>query len=361
MSIVWTPLILSHFNLLQKTSLHGVEELEENKLSRISWWDGSYQSTFEKDLIEDTELKKYMVKLKNQFQYSLFGKINANHVYEYGGQMFRFYCSGYNEDWTFVGEDSLQSCVDELVKLQNYLGRDNCPVITLFAPVKSRYYSELLPKKNVSKTKRTNYHFLLDALDKNNMRYIDFNAYFIRNKGTFQSAIFANGGIHWTKYAGALAMDSLIDYVSELKQTPYDNFEFELYDCGGYDEVDMDLYNICNLISPMRDSTLRCVNYAPKYRSGKKINAVIVGDSFFFVVEQTALRKLVFTEDSDYHYYFNVTKDSEMRYSSIDLSKIHSQLLEADCVILLQDLVNTEKFGFGFASAMNDFIEAKHL
>ena len=357
MLVVWSPFILSQFDILQKISIHGVEETPENEGTEVSWWDGSYQAKYEKDFIDDAELKKYLIKLKNQFQYSIFGKINANHVYEYGGQMFRFYCSGYNEDWTFVGNDSLQRCVDELVKLQNYLGKEKCPIITLFAPVKSRYFSEYLPQKNVSVTKNTNYHFLLEALSENGMSFIDFNAYFVKNKGKFEGAIFANGGIHWTKYAGALAMDSLIDYVSDLKQIAFDKFEIELYDCGGYDVLDMDLYNICNLVKPMRDSTLRGVRFTSKKRSGEKLNAVVVGDSYFFVVEQTDMRKLVFTENTDYHYYYNVTKDSEMEFSDIDPEKIYSQLKNADCVILLQDLVNTEKFGFGFPKAMNDLFQ----
>lgn len=357
MTIVWSPFILSKFDLLQEISLHGVERPQDNEDSQVSWWDGTFQAKCEKQLIGDASLKKYLIKLKNQFQYSIFGKINANHVYEYEGQMFRFYCSGYNEDWTFVGKDSLQSCVDELVELQNNLGIDKCPIITLFAPVKSRYFSEFLPEKNVSKTKNTNYHFLLKALQESDMHYIDFNAYFIENKGNFDAAIFANGGIHWTKYGGALAMDSLIDYVSDLKQIAFDKFEIELYDCGGYDPMDMDLYNICNLIMPMTDSTLRGVRFKSKERSGEKINAVVVGDSYFFVVEQTDLRKLVFTDNTDYHYYYNVTKDSEMVFSDIDPLKIFSQLKNADCVILLQDLVNTEKFGFGFPKAMNDLFQ----
>lgn len=346
-----------HFDLLGEIRLHGVEKNETKEENRLSWLDGSFQSTFEEALIEEAELKKYMIKLKNQFQYSLFGKINANHIYEYDGQMFRFYCSGYNEDWTFVGEDSLRSCVNELAKLQANLGKKRCPIITLFAPVKSRYYSELLPEKNVCKTKNTNYDFLLKELEKKRMHYIDFNAYFLEHKGEFEGAIFANGGIHWTKYGGALAMDSMVNYLSELKQIDFDGFQYELYDCGGYNELDMDLYNACNLISPMVDSSLKCVNYKPLVRSGRKINAVVVADSYFFVVEQTELRNLIFTGNTDYHYYFNTTRDAEMRFSPIDRKKIFTQLKNADCVILLQDLVNTEKFGFGFARAMNELFE----
>lgn len=361
MLIVWSPLILVHFDLLEEITLHGVEDKADNTKAQLSWWDGSYQATIEKNLVEEAELKKYMIKLKNQFQYSLFGKINANHIYEYNGQMFRFYCSSYNEDWTFVGKDSLQSCVNELVKLQNYLGKEKCPIITLFAPVKSRYYSELLPEKNVCKGNNTNYEFLLNALEKSDISYIDFNNYFVRNKGKFDAAIFANGGIHWTKYAGALAMDSLVNFVSLLKGIEFDKFDCELYDCGGYNELDMDLYNACNLLSPMTDTSLRCVSFSPNIRSGRKINAVIVADSYFFVVEQTELRKLIFTEDSDYHYYFNTTRDADINFYHIDHEKIYRQLQTADCVILLQDLVNTEQFGFGFAKAMNDIIKQNNL
>lgn len=355
LATLWLPLLFNHIPGGWVPHVAGVEP--DKTLIDATWWNGKAQKNFENELTYRSKAQLLSIKLQNQFQYSFFHKINAQDVYEYNDMFFRFYSYNYNEDNAFVGYDSVQNTLNQLIELKEQLVQFDCPIITVFAPSKARYYADQLPTRNQTKGPDNAYEFYKKVLPENDIHFIDFNDYFIKNKGQFDAAIFGDGGIHWTYYAAALAMDSVISYTSDLKGVDYDRFDFELEECGGFNQDDQDLFILCNLIKKQYDNKLRNVTYSPIQKSGKKIKAVIVGDSFFYVIENSQLRKLVFTEDSDYHYYYKRTHDCEMNKFPINDDKILQQLKNADCLIFINDLVNLEHFTFGFAHQFNSLLK----
>ena len=344
---MWTPMIVNHSGIFKKLYVFGV--VPEKKVENPSWMKGTAQQQFENELMESSVAKTYLLRIRNQYQYSLFHKINAADIYENGDYLFRFYHYSFNEDHNFIGEDSLKQCVDELKQLQTLIGKD-IPIITIIAPNKSRYYREFLPERNKTKTTRTNYYYLLNYLNEAQLPVIDFNRYFIENKST-TPAIFAKGGIHWTHYAATLAMDSVVNYVSHLKGQQFNQFSFTTSECDGFDMDDLDIALLRNLMVRPKDEQLRKVSIQTK-NNGKKIKAMIVGDSFFTVIQTSDLRQTIFTKDTDFHYYFNTTFDANYKGKPVDIQKIKAQLKEVDCVIILSEIVNLERFGFGFPQAM---------
>lgn len=353
--VLWLPLIYNYVPGGWVPHVAGVEP--DKTLEDATWWNGNAQKNFENSLMYRSKTQLVSIKLQNQFQYSLFHKINAQDVYEYNDLFFRFYSYNYNEDNAFVGYDSVQNTMNKLIELKELLAIEDCPIITVFAPSKARYFSDQLPERNRTTGPNNGYEFYRKALPENNIHFIDFNDYFLKNKGKFDAAIFGKGGIHWTYYAASIAMDSLISYASEIKGIEYDGFDINLEECGGFDPDDQDLFILCNLIKKQYDNDLRKVSYTPIKKSGKKIKAVIVGDSFFYVIENSQLRKLVFTEDSDYHYYYKRTHNAVMDKFPIDNDKILQQLKDADCLIFINDLVNLEHFTFGFAHHFVDVLK----
>ena len=191
---------------------------------------------------------------------------------------------------------------------------------------------------------------MLNYLNEAQLPVIDFNRYFIENKST-TPAIFAKGGIHWTHYAATLAMDSVVNYVSHLKGQQFNQFSFTTSECDGFDMDDLDIALLRNLMVRPKDEQLRKVSIQTK-NNGKKIKAMIVGDSFFTVIQTSDLRQTIFTKDTDFHYYFNTTFDANYKGKPVDIQKIKAQLKEVDCVIILSEIVNLERFGFGFPQAM---------
>lgn len=340
---LWVPALINHLPFIKRIEFYGVEEPTVPK--QTSWWDGSAQKHLEETQLKNSTLRLYMIRIRNQYTYSLFNKISAYQTYKFKDQYFRLYSINYNEDYSFIGKAEIDKKVGKMAELQAILG-DETPIITLIAPSKNHYYREYLPKKNQYYSKKTNYLYLLESMEKNKLKLIDFNDYFLKNKST-TPAIFANGGIHWTHYASSLAMDSLVNYLTDLKKVKYNQFESVFTDTIGFNVDDLDLALGRNLIVKPYDKNIRNIHVKSK-NNGKKIKAVIIGDSFFLAINNSGVRNVIFTRDSYYHYYFKTTYDRNYEKIQFDLDKIAEQIKDADCIIYLSDIVNLENYGFGF-------------
>src|SRR5690606_36430296 len=110
----------------------------------------------------------------------------------------------------------------------------------------------LLPERHHTKTTRTNYDKYLQELSKNNLAVIDFNDYFIKHPSD-TPAVFGTGGIHWSYYAAAIAMDSLVRYVSEVQSTDFSTFRFEPYYANGFNVDDLDIALMRNIFVRAKD------------------------------------------------------------------------------------------------------------
>jgi hypothetical protein len=345
---MWLPFAINLLPSKFKATVFG-SEIPIQQSDTVSWWNGSAQSQFEQNLMQQSVARTYLLRVRNQYQYSLFGKINAHNIYQFGDCFFRFYAYGFNEDMNFIGQEKLKAKITALKKLQNYLG-DSIPIITLIAPNKLRYYPEKIPYKNRTQTPETNYNYVLKYLKENKLHFIDYNDYFIRHKSTCP-AIFANGGTHWTHYAATVAMDSLVRYIAALKQKEFNSFSFEVNANNGFNVDDLDIALLRNLFTKPKDTNIREVKLHSK-QNKPKINAVIVGDSYFLAVQNTGVRKMIFSNNTAYHYYFRTTYDKDYNAHPINFQKIKQQLKQADCVILITGTINMEIFGFGFAEKM---------
>jgi hypothetical protein len=62
---------------------------------------------------------------------------------------------------------------------------------------------------------KQHYEPLAKQLSKSKVQYIDFSAWFLSQKQKSKYSLMNKFGIHWTKYGEYVAMDSLINYMSE--------------------------------------------------------------------------------------------------------------------------------------------------
>lgn len=349
---LWIPLLVNHLPGIKRLTVFGVEEPRIQKPT--SWWDGSAQQDFASKLIDTSVSRTYLLRVRNQYQYSLFGKINAESVYQFGDQFFRFYMYGFNEKYNYVGLDTIRKKVDLLEQVQHKIGKD-VPIITVIAPSKARYYEHLLPERHRTKTKRTNYDAYLNELAACNFTVLDFNDYFIKHPSE-TPAIFGNGGIHWSHYAAAIAMDSLIQYVSHVKNIPFSTFRYEPYYADGYNVDDLDIALMRNIFVRAKDDKLRNVKLFDVPRK-RKLRAVIIGDSFFMTIQYMDLRRRIFSNDSPYYYYFGHECGVNYEEYPIDPKQVAAELKRADCVIIMSDIVNLENYTFGFPQKVLPYLD----
>ena len=346
------PLSFQLFYWREFTPLNGVqvskaEGMKDSLKGKFDWFNGSYQHYTELYLEENLAVKSPLVRLRNQLEYSIFGKINAQQIYEYNGNLFRFYTSKYNEGTAFIGYDAVREKVRKLTQIQAYLG-EKCPVILAIAPSKTYFYEEDLPKVHTIKTNRSNYKAIKKEALKNGIHVIDFNTYFLDLKQSAAAPLISKSGIHWSMYGAALAMDSLVRKVEHIKDMRFSHPNYMLEKTFRFFYNDNDLAQLLNVLSPPNDPNLRCLTFPAQTPRGKKIRALIISDSFFDVVSMTALRQQLFTSDTKFLYYFNTRKDPTNNHQGLEGLSLLAEMKKADCIILLNDIVNMENLGWGF-------------
>ncbi len=346
------PLSFQIFHWRKFTPLNGVQvskskEMKDSLKGKFDWFNGSYQHYTEVYLEENLAVKSPLVRLRNQLEYSVFEKINAQQIYAYKGNLFRFYSADYNEGTSFIGQEAVNEKVRKLSKIQAFLGESH-PIILAIAPSKTYFYAEDLPEVHTRKTDRSNYKAIKKAALKNGNQVIDFNTYFLDLKRSSEAPLISKSGIHWSMYGAALAMDSLVGRVEQLKHSTYSHPTYTLDKTYRFFYNDNDLAQLLNVLSPPNDPDLRCLTFPVQASRGKKIRALIISDSFFDVVSMTALRQQLFTPDTKYLYYFNTRKDPTNNNQGLEDMNLLEEMKKVDCIILLNDIVNMENFGWGF-------------
>lgn len=359
------PLLFQFIKIKQFTPLNGVqnsksEQIYDSLNGHLNFSDRSFQSCAENQLEEKLNMKSPLVRLRNQYEYSLFNKINAQQIYQYNNQLFRFYVPDYNEGTLFLGEKVIHKKIEKLKYIQNYID-ENHPIITIIAPSKTYFYSELLPKKNTIQTENSNYKRIQNELIQNNLLTIDFNRWFLKIKNKKEAPLFGKGGIHWTIYGATLAMDSLVSFMNTKFDANYHKPEWSLSKKYNFFYNDQDLAQLLNVFKAPNDLSVRNPLFKVSKKKTRKIKALIISDSFFDVVSITDLRNQVFTSDSEFLYYFNTRKDPTNNNQTIDKSKLLDKLKTVDCVILMNDIVNMENFGWGFIETTFDQIKEETI
>jgi hypothetical protein len=346
------PLSFQLFHWREFTPLNGVQESEaetfkDSVRGKLDWFSGSFQRHTELVMGEQLIVKSPLVRLRNQVEYSLFGKINAQQIFEYNGNLFRFYSADYHEGTSFIGQKAVNEKVRKLVKIQAFLGEPH-PIILAIAPSKTYFYAEDLPEVHTRKTDRSNYKAIKKEALKNGIHVIDFNTYFLEQKKSSKAPLISKSGIHWSMYGAALAMDTLVGRIEQLKKSSYCHPRYSLEKTYRFFYNDNDLAQLLNVLSPPNDTDLRCLTFPGQTPEGKKIRALIISDSFFDVVSMTDLRQQIFTPETKFLYYFNTRKDPTNNNQGLKGMNLLEEMKNADCIILLSDIVNMENLGWGF-------------
>jgi len=341
------PLLQNHWKIVSLKGLNGVVAAPDSLQPAPHWWDRSWQEQQEQQIKDSLVLRPACVRLRNQLEYSFFHKLNAQQIYEYNGIFYRFYRPDFNETQNVQDTAVIRRHVAQLKAFQEKLGEDRCPVVTLIAPSKAHYFINSLPQRNRAQFAGTNYQLYLDALREAGLEVLDANHWFLQTRGKQEAPVFGKGGIHWTLYASVLAMDSLVQRVGSLTDKTFQRPDYYLPPGYHLYDPDQDIARLCNLMYMPKDPALRTVEFNP-VAGKKKLKALIISDSFFHVISWSALRNQVFDEQSMFLYYYKTHFDAWNQAHPIDTQAIDKLLAEADCVLILSDIVNLEQFGFGF-------------
>lgn len=340
------PLLQQVTGLIYIRPLSGEVPADSSKIDH-SWWSGGLQKTIEQRCTDSLRLRPACIRLRNQLEFSLTGKINAQDIYHYNGEFYRFPYINYSETAEFVGYEKVERQVRALKALERRLGKR---VYVIIAPTKLHYSKEALPAFNRTHSKRTNYHVYKQLLAREGIAVMDADQWFVEQKRTgHRPPLMAKAGVHWTLYGGALAMDSLLKRCSNDSKIAYQRVQMQ-FDPGDkiYPE-DVDATNLANLFFPPMENGLKLVHFPQPEQPKRRLLPLVVSDSYFNVISWTPLHDQVLDPQTAFYYYFHTRFDrANPAGKPIDRQQLNEDIRKADCILLISDVQNLSRFGFGF-------------
>ncbi len=357
MVVLLGPMAEQSTNFIHTLKLSGAFVLtEEPKFSFEDWWEGKFQEAKTKSLNDQVGFRPDFIRINNQIDYTLFSKLHF--FYGILGRNATLWDGAYIDAYQgndYIGHDSILKQALKFRKLQDTLQKLGKTLVMIHAPNKGFFYPENLPDNRINlfrgPTNIADYTKIADSLGIN---MIDFNSWFSKIKNSSPEILYPRQGIHWSMYGAALAADSLVKYLENIRKEPLQHFTWNKVDHDINPRyTDNDLSNALNLIVPA------CVeNFAypqmvfPHEEKAHKNKVIYIGDSFLCQWYYSGILDNI-NEKWDIWFYFRTVCNPMHAYGEPNAPIVKdidwmSELLKADCIILLYTPFNIPQYGSGF-------------
>lgn len=313
------------------------------------WFKGDYQKKKEAYINQSFGLRNYYVRLNNQIDFSLFRKANVDKVVVGKGDF--LYENNYIDAYfgnNFIGKEKLDERFKKLKSLQDYLLLQHINLEVVFAPGKATFYSEYIPAAWVTEKKLNNYEYSRDLCKKFNIRYIDFNAWFLSQKDFSPYDLYPKTGIHWSNYGSLIAFDSLTKHVEYYTNTNLKTFT--ITNIGFSDSLrdpDNDIGQAMNLLKNIQPLPMPYASYHWVEEDFIKPNALFIGDSYFWNIYYEGLTNNVYEDCKFWYYNESVYPEMGSERKVKDLNLLE-QIKKQKVIILMATECNVHDIGWGF-------------
>lgn len=347
--LLFLPMAQLTVQLFEEPKLEGIgKSTYAPTLRWASWMDGTYQDTLTEYANQHCGFHSTMVRLNNQYYYSLFNTALANGVII--GKNHYLYDRAHIAAYTgtdFLGVDTLRARMQAIRDLRDILARKKIQLAVVFVPGKATGTPEFLPVGTPPAGQQTNYKSYLHFADSLGVPALDLIAWYQREKQTSPYPLYPSGGIHWSQYCAALAMDTLMGYLSDLMQTPLNRLKVTGVDWSWTPQgQDNDIDRGMNLLFPnsgypMVYPNLKWTGVPPKF------SVMTVGDSYYFKAF-TDYSGAAFAKSYLWFYHNELHTWGNMvtrRNNEVDIIK---EIESKDLIILYTADANLKLFSWGF-------------
>lgn len=353
MLFLFIPLLQSTFKVKKNIRpLNGAfAKAEDTAFGGPAWFSGRYQALKNEYLKQNFGFRNSYVRLNNQLDFTLFKKINTEHVI--AGKADVYFEENYIDAYygnNFVGKENLDRLAGKLKQAQDILRSYNIALEILFLPGKASFYPEYIPEERVQEKKPRNYDYLVGAANAKQLDFIDFNAWFRQLKGSTVHDLYPAGGIHWSNYGALLAYDSLLKHIEQrtpvsLRSPKIEKIEFS----DKLRDPDNDIVEALNLIRNPPMLSMPYAQYRWTERPGvTRPAALFIGDSYFWNWYHQGLVNNTFTDARFWYYCQTIYPDTlpEREVKGIDFRK---EVEKNKVVVLMATETNIHDIGWGFA------------
>ena len=306
--VMIAPSLQKELNFVIDSPLNGdFVEYDKPDFSWTSFYNGSFQTAYNQYFEQHIGFHNTLVRIRNQLDYSLFRKPNAEGIV-IGKNDFIFEYD-YIRELTgrdYVGGEFIDEKLRRLQYVQEYLKKTNdIDFIIVFLPGKASFYQEYLPDKYVKKKQSTtNYTAYLHEIKARGIKYIDVNQYFHQIKAESPYPLFPRYGTHWSIYGMSKAAHVIIDSIEQFKDKKLNEFNTDsLYFSIIPLRTDYDGGKALNLTDNLSSERFAY----PYYIFGKdsckyKPKVLTIGDSFYWNIFNAGIPQNLFVNEAFWYY-----------------------------------------------------------
>lgn len=349
-AVMLIPMIQENLHLKKEHPLKGDIQLPENiEFDKEDWFSGYYQEEKEKYINTAFGFRNQFVKLNNQIAYSIFRKAKANGVII--GKETYLYEKSYIDAYTgtdFLGKDSIDHTIARLKFISDTLNKLGKQLIVVFAAGKASFYPEYIPDKYLPVRGPTNYGYMSEEAKKARLNVIDFNKWFIDNKRRSKYPLYPQHGVHWSTYGTALAADSLLRKIEELRHIDVPELAFDGVSMEPPHDVDYDIADGMNLLFRFKSFDVAYPRMLPVNTEGKtRPKVLVISDSFYWGMYGLGIANCF---ENDHFWYYNrqVFPESSSKELLVENVDLGDALARHDVFVIMATEATLRKISWGF-------------
>ncbi len=355
--LLFLPLIQHSIGFPNVKKLKGaIEKVDYQSFTYADWFSGKYSKETDHYFNNNFGIRSDFVRLDNQIAYSLFDEVRAQNVII--GKENYLYEKNYIDAYTgkdYIGEASITTIVNDLKTIQDSLQGLQKELLIILAPGKATFFPEYIPDEFGSKSDTSNYHSFALKLKEQNVNHIDFNAWFLAQKGKKDYPLFPKTGIHWSHYGMILGMDSIVHKIEELTQT--DLPDIETTDIEYVDErrrIDDDIEQALNIFKKLPNYKMAYPQIQFNKKGKDRLKLVSIADSFFWEMFNVGVTDSIFLEGQFWYYFNTVYPDEYKQSTSISDLNLLKSIESTDVFMMMATEGNLAHFPWG---ADNEFLK----
>jgi hypothetical protein len=345
--VLFIPLLLMKYPVIREKNLFGhftVRNMPKlTNISREGWFSAQYQEEITAGFNENIGLRKTLIRINNQFDYSLFRTIHAEGFI--AGKNGYMYEEDYIKEYTgkyFIGKTALDKKLEKLYDVQQLLKKQGIDLILVFEPGKATFYPEYIPTRyQVKKRTLSNYDYSRTKLKALGMNYLDLSSWFLSLKDTSKYDLFPRFGMHWSIYGMTLAVDTLSRYISAVHGARLPGFYIKETEIAAEPRsTDNDIEEMTNLLFPLPSGTYAYpVNVFGPDTINRDLNVLVVGDSYYRSIKDN-FSQFLFKTDTFWYYNSKVYPHIHTDLVYVDHSDLLRKLQQYNVILLMVSEIN---------------------
>jgi len=349
-------LLQTHFHIFRDKPLMGYYNKklppELRYFTWKRWFSSIFQDDFSSRLNDNIGLRNSLVRVRNQFDYSLFGLLHAEGFVE--GKNGYLYEEDYIHEYTglyFIGTRAIEKKLSRLKNVMDSLAFYDIPLILIFEPGKASFLPEYIPDRfHPEKRGETNYEWFSKQAKELGISCLDLNRYFLLMKDTSRYPLFPRNGMHWSLYGVQLAADTMSKFFAGFTGKPMPEFHVQgLRFSENSLGTDYDIGDLLNLVCPLKRSP--GVYPMVSFRSipDGSLPALVVADSYYVNLVESYGKKMFGKQD---YWYYNSSvypHQNDIPQVKIDKTNLREKLKSYGVILLMVSEINLHCCFWNFA------------